>query len=89
MDRMIYVAMTGAKHTLEQQAVVANNLANVSTTGYRAAASAFRAVPVEGEAGKTTPLTPPSVTAPDAAIVETSPDKFFQSGMPLVCPTKI
>lgn len=49
MDRMIYVAMTGAKHTLEQQAVVANNLANVSTTGYRAAASAFRAVPVQGE----------------------------------------
>jgi flagellar basal-body rod protein FlgF len=49
MDRMIYVAMTGAKHTLEQQAVVANNLANISTNGYRAAASAFRAVPVQGE----------------------------------------
>ena len=49
MDRMIYVAMTGAKHTLEQQAVVANNLANIATNGYRAAASAFRAVPVQGE----------------------------------------
>jgi flagellar basal-body rod protein FlgF len=49
MDRMIYVAMTGAKHTLEQQAVVAHNLANVSTTGYRAVASAFRAVPVQGD----------------------------------------
>jgi flagellar basal-body rod protein FlgF len=46
---MIYVAMSGAKHILEQQAVVAHNLANVSTNGYRAAASAFRAVPVEGE----------------------------------------
>jgi len=46
---MIYVAMTGAKHILDQQAVVAHNLANVSTTGYRAAASAFRAVPVQGE----------------------------------------
>ncbi len=46
---MIYVAMTGAKHTLEQQAAVAHNLANVSTTGYRAAASAFRAVPVLGD----------------------------------------
>lgn len=46
---MIYVAMTGAKHTLEQQAVVAQNLANVSSTGYRAVASAFRAVPVQGE----------------------------------------
>jgi flagellar basal-body rod protein FlgF len=49
MDRMIYVAMTGAKHILGQQAAVAHNLANVSTTGYRAAESAFRAVPVEGE----------------------------------------
>ncbi|MEI8030217.1 MAG: flagellar basal-body rod protein FlgF [Comamonadaceae bacterium] len=49
MDRMIYVAMTGAKHILEQQAVVSHNLANVSTNGYRAAASAFRAVPVQGE----------------------------------------
>lgn len=48
MDRMIYVAMTGAKHLLGQQAAVAHNLANVSTNGYRAAASAFRAVPVEG-----------------------------------------
>ncbi len=49
MDRMIFVAMTGAKHILGQQASVAQNLANVSTTGYRAAASAFRAVPVQGE----------------------------------------
>jgi flagellar basal-body rod protein FlgF len=46
---MIYVALTGAKHILGQQAAVAHNLANVSTNGYRAAASAFRAVPVQGD----------------------------------------
>jgi len=46
---MIYVAMSGAKHILDQQASVAHNLANVSTNGYRAAASAFRAVPVQGD----------------------------------------
>jgi len=46
---MIYVAMTGAKHILGQQAAVAHNLANAATNGYRAAASAFRAVPVQGE----------------------------------------
>ena len=46
---MIYVAMTGAKHILEQQSTVANNLANAATSGYRAASSAFRAVPVLGE----------------------------------------
>jgi flagellar basal-body rod protein FlgF len=46
---MIYVAMSGAKHILGQQATVAHNLANASTNGYRAAASAFRAVPVQGD----------------------------------------
>jgi flagellar basal-body rod protein FlgF len=46
MDRMIYVAMTGAKHTLGQHAAVSNNLANANTTGYRAETSVLRAVPV-------------------------------------------
>ena len=48
MDRLIYIAMTGAKHTLEQQATIANNLANVSTTAFKAQMSAYRAVPVVG-----------------------------------------
>lgn len=49
MDRLIYTAMTGAKHTLGQQAAVANNLANANTTGFRAAMHRMRAVPVQGE----------------------------------------
>lgn len=49
MDRLIYTAMTGAEHLLNQQAVVAHNLANVNTTGFRAELSAFRAVPVVGD----------------------------------------
>ena len=32
MDRMLYVAMTGAKETLNAQAVNNHNLANASTT---------------------------------------------------------
>jgi len=48
MDRMLYVAATGAKHILSQQATVAQNLANVSTSGFRAQVDAFRAVPVIG-----------------------------------------
>lgn len=51
MDRMIYTAMTGAKHILEQQTTVSNNLANVSTTGFRAQLDTFRAVPVKSEGG--------------------------------------
>jgi len=49
MDRLIYTAMTGAKHAFLQQAGVAQNLANASTTGYRAMEHRFRAVPVQGE----------------------------------------
>lgn len=49
MDRMIYVGMTGAKQAMEQQASVANNMANVSTPGFRAQINNFRAVPVVGE----------------------------------------
>lgn len=49
MDRLIYTAMTGANHTINQQATVAHNLANSATTGYRAENNAFRAVPIFGD----------------------------------------
>ena len=48
MDRLIYTAASGAKHILEQQATTSNNLANVSTTGFRAQMDMFRAAPVQG-----------------------------------------
>jgi flagellar basal-body rod protein FlgF len=46
MDRLIYTALSGTKHILEQQATTAHNLANASTNGFRAQIDAFRAVPV-------------------------------------------
>ena len=46
MDRLIYTAMTGASQSLDQQAIVANNLANASTTGFRAQLATYRAVPM-------------------------------------------
>ena len=46
MDRMIYLSMSGAKATLQRQDTLANNLANVSTNGFRAGLAAFRAVPL-------------------------------------------
>ena len=46
MDRLVYTAMTGAKHIMEKQANVTHNLANVSTNGFRAQVDSFRAVPV-------------------------------------------
>ena len=48
MDRMLYVAMTGAKETLRAQAVNNHNIANVSTTGFRADLAAFQSRAVDG-----------------------------------------
>ncbi len=74
---MIYTALTGASEALEQQAVVANNLANVSTTGFRAHLAAFRAVPMGFGDG----------SSPDAAadttrtfVLASTPGADFTSG---------
>jgi len=48
MDEMIFVAMTGAKQTETAQAINSNNLANISTTGFRADLHAFSAKPIDG-----------------------------------------
>jgi flagellar basal-body rod protein FlgF len=49
MDRLIYTAMSGASHTMQQHATVGQNLSNVNTPGYRAVVNAFRSVPLVGE----------------------------------------
>ncbi|QLG88136.1 flagellar basal-body rod protein FlgF [Chitinibacter bivalviorum] len=51
MDRLIYVAMSGAKNSELRQATIANNLANVTTPGFRAELAAARAVPALGGPG--------------------------------------
>lgn len=48
MDEMVYIAMTGAKQTEYAQAINTNNLANVSTTGFRADLHSFSSIPVQG-----------------------------------------
>jgi flagellar basal-body rod protein FlgF len=53
MDRMIYLSMSGAKAALQRQDSLANNLANVSTNGFRAELTAFRAVPIRGDGAST------------------------------------
>ncbi len=50
MDKVIYTAMSGASATLNQQAAVTHNLANATSTGYRAEEHRLRAVPVQSEA---------------------------------------
>ncbi|MDE1168390.1 MAG: flagellar basal body rod protein FlgF [Pseudomonas sp.] len=46
---MLFTAMSGANQSLDQQAVVANNLANLVTPGFRSQLAQMQAVPVPGE----------------------------------------
>jgi len=48
MDRMLFVAMSGAKETMKAQAINTNNLANASTTGFRADFQSSLSQPVYG-----------------------------------------
>jgi flagellar basal-body rod protein FlgF len=50
VDKLIYTAMTGAKHIFGRQAAIAHNLANATSTGYRAEEHRLRAVPVRSDA---------------------------------------
>ncbi len=48
MDRLVYVAMSGAKQILDAQAANNANLANASTVGFRADLTAFQTQEVTG-----------------------------------------
>jgi flagellar basal-body rod protein FlgF len=69
MDRVIYVAMTGAREVTRQQAAVSHNLANISTHGFKQELNVFRALPVVGEGAKTR-----------AFVLETTPRTDYTSG---------
>ncbi|MDO9158495.1 MAG: flagellar basal-body rod protein FlgF [Burkholderiaceae bacterium] len=53
MDRIIYTAASGANAVVARQQALANNLANVSTPGFRAEMSTYRAVPLNGSGAAT------------------------------------
>lgn len=65
MDRLLYVAMNGAKSMFDRQAQVAHNLANVSTAGFRAETTAFRALPVIGPGARTRAFVVETTTGTD------------------------
>ena len=71
MDEMVYVAMTGAKQTERAQAINTNNIANASTTGFRADLHAFSSTPIDG----------PGVDSRVNAVVEVYGTDFSQGGI--------
>lgn len=69
MDRLLYIAMTGAREVTRQQAAVAHNLANISTHGFKQELNVFRALPVVGEGARTR-----------AFVLQTTPRTDFSTG---------
>ena len=78
MDRLIYTAMTGAKMLTQRHETVSHNLANVSTNGFRAELTAFRAVPVSGPGADTRVASVETTTGADF-----SQGPITQTGNPL------
>jgi flagellar basal-body rod protein FlgF len=48
MDKLIYVAMSGAREAMRAQATTSHNLANISTTGFRALRNVLASAPIPG-----------------------------------------
>lgn len=48
MDKALYISMTGASQTMRAQTIHAHNLANASTTGFRADLAQARSMPMYG-----------------------------------------
>ena len=49
MDKALYVAMTGARASLQAQGTVSHNLANVDTKGFKAALAGTEAFRIQGQ----------------------------------------
>ncbi len=77
MDRMLYVAMSGAKETLMAQGTNSSNLANANTPGFLADLQQFRSMPVFGDGYPTRVYALSERPAPDfksGSIVQTGND---------------
>jgi len=70
MDRIIYTAMNGAARTLEHQAALTNNMANVNTPGFREQLATYRSVPIVGDGSLPTRV----------ATAASTPGSNFQAG---------
>jgi len=78
MDKLIYLAAQSAKATMQRQENIANNLANVSTPGFRAELLAFQSSPIVGEGGGAR-----SFSMETSLGVDTTPGQLQQTGRDL------
>ncbi len=78
MDKVLYIAMTGAKHNMLAQTNRSNNLANVNTTGFKADLTQARSMPVfygEGQPTRAYALTEsPATDFTQGPLIQTGRD---------------
>ncbi len=78
MDNLLYVSMSGASQILDAQTINSNNLANLSTTGFRADLDNFNSLYVSGEGLDTRVY--PQVNAP---VTDFTPGALISTGRKL------
>jgi len=78
MDRLVYTALTGLRSQMNAQASIANNIANASTTGFRADRVTFDRMVLNGTSLDTRTLSAEEVTDADRRA-----GTIVQTGRPL------
>lgn len=66
MDKLVYTAATGLRAHMQAQAAIANNMANASTTGFRADRVVFDRIELKGGGAKFEARSPTSEEVRDA-----------------------
>jgi flagellar basal-body rod protein FlgF len=80
MDKLVYTAATGLRAHMAAQAAIANNMANSSTTGFRADRVVFDRINLSGGGSTLEARAPTSEEVTDA---DRSPGSLQQTGRPL------
>ncbi|WP_425229196.1 flagellar basal-body rod protein FlgF [Sphingomonas sp.] len=80
MDKLVYTAATGLRARMAAQAAIANNMANASTTGFRADRVVFDQITMSGP---TPALAARSPTSEEVTDADRSPGAVQQTGRPL------
>ena len=80
MDKLVYTAATGLRAHMSAQAAIANNMANVSTTGFRADRVVFDRIALKGGGTQIEARAP---TSEEVKGADFAPGAVQQTGRPL------
>jgi flagellar basal-body rod protein FlgF len=80
MDKLVYTAATGLRAHMQAQAAIANNMANISTTGFRADRVVFDRIELKGGGAQLEARAPTSEEVTDA---DRSPGAIQSTGRAL------